>query len=511
MKAPKIIKLGGEARSGLMKGCEFLYKAVSSTLGPHGQNFFLQKGDKITNDGVSIAREIESKDEVENRGITALRNAASKTNDEAGDGTTTAIILAFNILKEASRYLGDDTKGLTAKKTPVEIVKQLEDERKTVVDKLTAMATKVETEEQLIQSAIVSVEDDELGNIIGKAQWELGPDGFLIVEQSAEKTSSVQKINGIRIDNGLGTSLIINNQEKQSLEIENVNVIMCDSVLHNLKSLKKVIDDLVKLGVRNLAVVARGFSSECIQLCLQNINQGALKIYPINAPYTDQAEIMKDMAAVLGGTFYHQEERSLEDMMTSDVGFATKIVARRYDAIFTGKADDKPVTRIEARVKELQDKLAGEVSLFEQRNLKSRIAQMTNGFGIVKIGATSDTERNYKFDKAEDAVNAVRAALQEGVVPGAGLAFKQIADEMSDTCLLKRPLQSPYQQIISSSPKDFVISDTIKDPVKVLRVALTNACSIAGTLATAAGVTAERRPLEKLVSMKDEDTPEENQ
>lgn len=484
---PKIIKKGAVARSELIKGADFLADCVKSTLGPFGANFFLEKGNKITNDGVTVAREIELPDEIQNRGITALRQASIKTNDEVGDGTTTAVVLAQAVLKEAVRFLGDESKGIIGKKAPVEVMNQISKECTEIVDILKTKAETVKTKEQLIESARVSVKDETLATLIGGMQWELGKDGIIIAEETNDKNCTIDKVKGIRIDNGFGTSMVINNQEKQSLEVSDVDVLMTNNTFHDFKKIIHIFDGMARLGKRKLVIVGRAFSTECIQLCMDNAKQGNF-IYPINAPYTDQDEVMKDMAAILGGTYYHYEDRNLEDMMLSDLGHADKIVARRYDAVITGNGNP------EARIAELQAILKGEKSEFMKRNIQQRLAQLTNGFAILKVGANSEMERDYKKDKADDCVNAVRSALQEGVVDGAGLAFKQIAETLPDTYILKRPLQSIYEQIMYSAPKDFKIESWVKDPVKVLRIALQNACTIAGTFATAMGATATEVP-----------------
>lgn len=487
MTKPKVILIGTDARNKLIEGVDFLAKAVKSTMGPFGQNFLLEKKNRVTNDGVTVARAMEHPEEIPNRGLIAAREAAVKTVDEVGDGTSTAIALTHAILKEAIRYLGDEKKQLIAKKTPIEVVRQIEEERVLVTEKLVAMAKPIKTREALIKSALVSVEDEELAELIGGAQFDLGPEGILIAEETAEKTSSVERVHGLRIDNGFGTSVLINNEEKQQLEVDDTRVILTNYTLQDLKPLQNIIDQLVKTGTRTITIVARAFTSECIQVCLKNINGGAVKIYPINAPYTDQNEVMKDLAAVLGGKYIFDEEMSLDDVQLSDVGFAERLVARRYDAVITGKNSPVTQVRVDTRIDELTKKISGEVSEFEKKNIESRIAQLKNGFALIKVGATSETERGYKKDKADDAVNAVKAAYQEGVVPGAGLAFKKIAEELPDTAILKRPLMSIYEHITYTAPKDFEIPDWVKDPVKVLRVALEKACSVASVLATAAG------------------------
>lgn len=489
MKA-KIIKIGSDARNELISGAKFLADAVSSTLGPFGANFFLEKGNKITNDGVTVAREIELDDVIQNRGIIALRQSAIKTNDEVGDGTTSAIVLAKAILDEAVKYLGDIKKGIIGKTSPIELMNQINTECKEIIEKLQSMSESVKSKEQLIESAKVSVKDEQLANLIGSTQWELGKDGVILAEETNDKDCSIEIVKGIKIDNGFGTGMIINNQEKQCLEVKDVKVLMTNSVFHDFKKIVKLLQQLERTGETKIVIIARAFSSECIQLCMENIKRGNM-IYPINAPFTDQNEIMQDMASVIGGTYFNYEDRNLEDIQLSDLGFADKIISKRYEGIITS---NKNPERVQARVLELQEKLKGEPSEFEKKNLQRRIAQLSNGFAIIKIGANSELERAYKKDKADDCVNAVKSALQEGVVDGAGIAFKTISDSLPNTYILKKPLLSIYEQIKSSAPKDFIIEKWVKDPVKVLRVALQNACTVSGTFATAMGATATARP-----------------
>lgn len=508
----KIMKVGPEARAALVKGADFLGDAVKSTLGPFGQNFFLEKKNRITNDGVTIAREIELKDEIENRGVVALREAAVRTNDEVGDGTTTAITLAQAILKAAIDTMGASG-AVASKKTPVEIKNQIEKERLEVTEKLVAMAEPVDTEEKLIASATVSVEDPDLGKVIGEAQWKIGKDGVLVAEEVNERVCSVEMVNGIIIDNGFSTSLSINNQEKQSLELSGASIILSNYIFSEGVGLDPIVP-LLKLiyqaGVRDVIIVGRAFSLTSFQHMKREADLG-FRLYPVNAPYEDQAEIMKDLEAVLGGKFINTEEMDIKTASIRDVGICEKISARRYSAIFTGKKDISSEIRIKARVAELEKKFEGSGSEFEKKNLQKRISQLTVGFGIVKIGALSEADRGYKKDKADDAVNAVRVAFQEGVVPGAGVAFKTISEGLPEAYILKKPLMAIYEQIKQSAPTDFTIPEWVKDPVKVLRIALEKACSVAGALATAGGANATEREKPRFVQEAPQPTNQDNQ
>jgi len=494
MKRRKILT-GTEARDKMMKGADYLADAVKSTLGPHGQNFFLDKKNTITNDGVSIAREIQLPDEIENRGAAALREAATKTVDQAGDGTTTSIVLAQAIYKSGSRLLSKTN--VIGKQTPSEVIRKIEQERKEVTDKLMAMATPVDTKEKLIEAAIVAVEDPDLGKLIGETQWELGKDGVLIAEDSNDKTSSVERVKGIRIDNGFGSSGIVNNPEKWTLELEDVHILLTSWTIKDIShwdSLMKLFEPAFKSGVRQLVVIARAWTDETLNYCLQNLQRGSLKIYPLNAPYMDMNERFKDLSAVTGATFYDSESSTLEDMYVSGLGKAQRVIGKRMESLITGKDDELTLARVTARVAEIQKQIDGSESDFEKKHLRERIAQLTNGFAIVKVGSYSDMDKQRILDKVDDAVNATKAAFQEGTVPGGGLAFKQIADQLPDDYILKRPLMAPYEQIMSSAPSDFVIEDWVRNPVKVERIALANACSAASAFATAGGVITEEFP-----------------
>lgn len=486
----RVIKDGIDARITLASGAKKLANAIGSTLGPFGQNWFLDKKNTITNDGVTIAREFQLQDEIENRGVTAIREAAIKTNDEVGDGTTTSIVLAEAIYEECSKYLGE-VGVVGSKRSPSDIIRQVEKEREEITQKLIGMSTPIETEEELINSAIVAVEDKTLGKIIGSAQWNLGKDGILVPEKSAERESVVESIKGVITDNGFTSSQLINNIEKQTLELTDIKIILTSYTIKTEKDWADIVaiaEAVQRTGGQQLVVMARAWSDDAIRAAGNNINKGGYKIWAINAPYEDMQEKFKDIQAVVGGRFYDVESSSLKDMLVSDVGFAKKLEVGRFTTLITGGDDEKIVERVNKRIEELKDKLKGQVSDFEKKLLSKRIAQLQNGFAVIKIGSTSEMERNRLYDKCEDAVNAVRVAFQEGTVKGGGLAFKEIADSLPDTYLLKKPLMTIYNQIKKTAPSDWVVEDWVRDPTRVLRVALENACIVASSFATAGGV-----------------------
>lgn len=485
----KISITGVEARNKVIKGADYVADTVKSTLGPFGSNALLEKGNRPTNDGFTISAELAGtlEDEFERRGALALHEASSKTNDEVGDATSSAETLAQAIIKEAVRYLPSD-KSLVAQKRPSEIFKMIEDSKVNVIQQLKAQKTPVISEDNLVASAKVSVEDDILAGLIGRTQWQIGANGFILAEETNEPKSSVEIVKGIRLDNGFGTSHLLTNPAEQSLELNQVPVLLTNFTFQKediLALRTKIIEPLVTSKKGGLVIIGRAFSQEAIQLCLESTQKGFL-IAPINAPYVNQSEIMKDLAAITGGTYYDVEERRLEDLDIKDIGFATKLVARRFDAIVTGAEPNALINdSIQERITQLEKQLNGTaVSDFEKKAIQSRIAQFQGGFAILKVGAETVFERKYKFDKAQDAVNSVRLALQEGTVKGGGLAFKEVSESLDDTDILKRPLLCIYNQIISSAPKDFIIEDWVRDPYLTLVSALTNACSVAGQFAS---------------------------
>lgn len=496
----KVVLIGDDARSTVLEGARFLRDAVIHTLGPYGTNGLLENGLRITNDGVSIASQIQLDDEIQDLGIRKVREAATKANDQGGDGSTTTVLLTVAIAEEAASRLGTGT--TVGNITTASLIKKIDDEKSEVVEKLRATVKMIESEEELIRSAVVSVEDEELGQMIGKAQWELGPEGVILAEQTAETQTYIEKVPGIRIDNGLGMTQVINNTVKQMLELTDVPVLMTTNTLTTLVPILPILKSLGDQDQRHVVIVCRAINELVIKQIQENEKNGFF-IYPVNAPYVDQREIMKDLEAILGGRFVDAEEGDVESIQYSDLGHASRIAAKRYDGVFAGKDNDETKARIAARVVILEEQLSGSVSDFEKKNLAARVAQLKSGFAIAKVGSVSETERKRVFDKVEDACSATRAALQEGTVSGAGLAFKEIADGLPGTYVLKKPLMAVYAQVVKNAPKDFVIEEWVRDPFKVMRIALEQACSVAGDLATVNVAVAAKRERARTMQVVD--------
>lgn len=500
-KPEKIISLNSienptEAFDRVMKGVDLLADPVRITLGPWGHNVMIEKsGGRITNDGITVARQVQARDEIEDLAVRVVREGAIKTNDEAGDGTTTATVLTQAILKEAKSRMRK--KGIVGGESVMSMRSKILKESAEAIEKLNAMATPITTVEQLIEVAKVSMENESIAKIIAETQWELGKDGVIIPEETADTEWSIERVKGVRIDNGLGTSMVMNDLERQRLVLNDVPVLLTNYVVDSIAPFLESLNAIIATGKKHIVIMARGYSNQAIRDFQENQKNG-IYLYPLQAPYVNQREVMKDLEAVLGGRYIHDESASLEDITSEDFGHATKIQAYRYTAILTGNKD--VTERIEALKKEKE----GEKSLFAKKALDARISQLQDGFALLKIGSTSDIDRKYLYDKAEDAVNTVRSALQEGTVHGAGLAFKQISDQMDEGSILKKPLLAPWKQIMANggfTETDFVVEDWVRNSVKVDRVALQNASKISASLVTVGAVIAQEKvkPLEQLL------------
>lgn len=506
-KPDKVVVINNKANKSaafdrILNGVDLLADAVKLTLGPYGRNFLIEKsGGRITNDGISIAREIQAEDEIEELAVQIVREAAIKTNDDAGDGTTTSTTLAQAILHNCAEYMARGTQFAT--KSVVALKKQIEEECILAIEILEKLKTPIETKEQLIDVVRVSVEDEDLAKLIGDTQWELGKDGVITVEENTEPICEIERVRGIRIDNGLGTSMVMNDLEKQRLVSKNVPVFFTNYPLQTINSaLESCINHFMQQGKMEIVFVARAYSSDVIKVIMENANKpGGIKIYPLQAPYINQREIMKDMEATLGGRYIHDEAATLDSVTPHDFGFAQQVIGYRYSARFIGQNDTATEERVLARVETLKKEYEGEPSKFQKKALAERIAMLESGFALLKVGSTSDVDRKYKLDKAEDAVNTARYALQEGTVPGAGRALVEIADKLADDSILKKPLHAPYNQIMENAGGTFDVPSWVRNAYVVDKYALMNACRVAQNLVTIGGAVAQKKqkPIDQLL------------
>lgn len=484
----KIMLTGAPAVKKLKDGVDRVVDAVKLTLGPSGRNFAsgVRGGAvRVSNDGVSLAREIEGRDEFEQVGVRAAQDAMGRANDIAGDGSSTTGVLMQSIF---DTMVGDPE--TISAISPLSKFKQAKEEGAFVVEALNKMAVPVLDVDHLKRIVEVSVEDPALAAMIAEANWKVGKEGTLLAEESNQKEDTVEYINGVRIDNGYGSSELANNPAKMSLEISDVHVLVTDYTMNTIKkmeALTPVMKQLMAQGTRGVAIIARGWDVTAIGICKKNIEAG-FNIWPLSAPYEDHDEVMQDLAAVTGAKLIKSNERNLDTIQLSDFGMSPKISATRYEGIVAGVTGDERVNGlVEARVARIRDMLTGQISPFEKKSLDRRLSQLTGGTALLKIGAETEQERKYRKDKVDDAINASKAALNDGVVPGAGQTLMKIASMLEDTVskpLLADALRAPYLQIIANAGGVFEIPDWVEDPVMVVRVAFEKALSIAGSLAT---------------------------
>lgn len=484
MNKPKVVIVGAEARQKLIKGANLLADAVKSTLGSFGMNtvFGVRGIVEVSNDGVKTAEQVWSADEIENLGIRLLREAAIKTNEKVGDGTTTATTLAQGFMATGELFLQKkgDFKG---KMAPVAFAKQMTKEVEEAIKLL--KPEPVTSKEELIGIARVSVEDENLAELIGGTQWELGPEGTIIAEETNDLTDSIERTRGVRIDNGFGTSLMLNNAEKQLLEVEDASIILTNYALSGQEFLQidQLLKRLAEKGITKVILIARGFTQDVIQHCMKSHSVG-FYIYPINAPYENQTQVMLDLAAVTGARFINEEQMQLSNAGTECVGEVDKIQAGRFHAVITGKINERTDKATKERLTQLEKELKGEESEFIKKNIQGRISQLKDGFALVKVGGTSLVERKYKKDKVDDCVNATKLALKYGTVKGGGVALKDISDSLPETSLIKSALRTPYDQIQTNAGGNLEIPEWVKDPVEVVKTALQIAASVAAQIAT---------------------------
>jgi chaperonin GroEL len=493
----KISLTGIQARNKAIAGMSYVASAVKSTLGPFGQNFLLEKQNKITNDGYLISNELAPsiKDEFERRGALVALEGSSKTNDMVGDATSTAWALTEAIVKEAVRFLPNEN-SIKAKKTPSEIIKMINTAKDEVILVLKDVSTPITTKEALIKSALVSVEDEEIAELLGSMQWDLGAEGIIIAQEVNETETKIERVSGILLDNGFSATHMINNPEKGSLDVADIDVLLTNYTIgvEELKTLNtNVFSHLIMQKKWGVVLIARAFTADAIKKCQESIQAG-FAIFPINAPYTNQSQMMHDIETVVGGRYIDVEESSLADVYVTDVGFIKSLSARSHDAVVTGEKNEASEARAVARIEELKKKREASGSDFEKKMFDSRIAQLANGFAILKVGSQSLADRKRLKDKCDDAVNAVRYALQGGTVAGAGQAFKDISDKMEEGNILKRPLRVIYDTIVSSAPDGWTIPEWVVDPYLVLKCALENSCSVAATMANIGGQVVEENP-----------------
>lgn len=493
---------GIKARDSYFKGADTVAQAVIDSIGPFGLNLATEKGKKTTNDGKLISQSISValQDEYERQGALMQHEACDRTNDEVADATSTTIALTTGIRKELrDNYLVTERR-FVAVKSVAELSKQIDNEYEEVINELEKTVTHITTKEELIKSALVAVEDEKLATLIGETQWELGETGRLLPEEVNEVECSVEKIDGILLDNGYASSLNINNPKDQSLTLEGGYIFLTnhqvrEEHLQEGAPIRKLIESMTSMGMNNLVIMSQAFTDGALEMLSNITNNTPFKVYGVNAPYVNQGQMLLDIESVTGGKAILQDNGQLTDVTVANLGSFSKVKMRIMGGVIVGIQENK--AKKEERIARLKEELEGEQSFFAKRQLEERIAALDGKLAFLKIGAYVKSDRERLKDKADDAVVSVRMAWKGGTVKGGGQAFHEIAEKMEDTAILKKALSIVYYQIKKTAPEGFAIEEWVRDPFITLKTALKNACECAKSMARIHGAVVSRDTLPK--------------
>jgi len=511
-----------EARKKLMVGVDAVAEAVITTLGPKGRNVALDRkfgAPTITHDGVTVAKEIELEDAFENMGAQLLKEAATKTNDIAGDGTTTSTVLAHAIVSEGM-------KNLAAGANPMLLKRGVEAATRAIADEITKKAIAVKTKEDIGNVASVSAQDREIGELIADVFDKVGNDGVITVEDSQGLLFETEYVEGMQFDRGYLSPYFVTNTETMEAEIENANILIHDKKISVAQDLVPLLESLVQTGKRDLVIIAEDIDGEALATLVLNKLRGMLNVLALKAPgFGDRRKAMlADIAALTGANVISEETgRKLESATIADLGTAEKVVSTKDDTtIVGGKGDSKA---IQSRIEQIRVEIDNSTSDYDREKLNERLAKLSGGVAIIKVGAATETELKEKKHRVEDAVSATRAAIEEGIVPGGGVALINAmsvldkvkmdnAEAQVGVKIVLKALDVPMRKIAENAGKDgSVIVDTVKrtqvekgndrigfdvlaedyvdmvaagwiDPAKVTRGALENAASIAAMILT---------------------------
>ncbi len=504
-----------QARHALKEGIDALADAVKITLGPKGRNVVLDKkfgAPTITNDGVTIAKEIEIEDPFVNIGAQLAKEIASKTNDIAGDGTTTATVLGQAIVHEG-------LKNVAAGANPMALKRGIEKAAETVVEALKNMAVPVTTREQMAQVAAISAADEAIGNLIGEVMEKVGKDGVITVEESKSIATEVEYVEGMAFDRGYISPYFVTNSEKMEAEIEDPYILVTDKKLSSVNDILPLLERLLQVS-KNLLIICDDCEGEALATLAVNKLRGTLNVAAVKAPgFGDRRKDNLGDIAVLTGAQVISEElgRKLDSVQVEDLGRARKvIVSKEETTIVEGKGDPKA---IQARIAQIKSALETTTSDWDREKLQERLGKLAGSVAVIKVGAATEVELKEKKHRVEDALSATRAAVEEGIVSGGGVALinaqpaldklKLEGDEQTGVNILRRALEEPLRRIAINAGKDgSVIVQRVKelkvgegydalrdefgdmqkkgiiDPLKVTRAALENAVSIAGMVLT---------------------------
>lgn len=531
----KEIFFSDEARNKLYEGVRKLNDAVKVTMGPRGRNVLVQKSfgaPAITKDGVSVAKEVELKDALENMGAGLVKEVASKTNDEAGDGTTTATVLAHSIFKEGLR-------NITAGANPVEVKRGMDKEAAAIIAELKSLSRKVTDKKEIAQVATISANSDSaIGGLIADAMEKVGKDGVITVEEAKSIHDELNVVEGMQFDRGYLSPYFITNAEKMQVELSNPFILLFDKKITNLKDLLPVLEQIQKTG-KPLLIIAEDIEGEALATLVVNKLRGVLNISAVKAPgFGDRRKAMlEDIAILTGGEVVSEElGRTLESATLSDLGQASSVIIDKDNTTIVNGAGEK--SAIDARIIQIKAQIAETTSDYDKEKLQERLAKLSGGVAVIKVGAATETEMKEKKDRVDDALSATKAAVEEGIVIGGGAAFikastkvdlKLSGDEAIGADIVRRALTAPLRQIAENAGFDAgVVANSVSvskddnygfnaatgeyvdmfkagiiDPVKVERVALQNAVSVASLLLTTEATISELKEDKPMPAMPD--------
>ena len=515
--AAKDVQFGNEVRQKMVNGVNTLANAVRVTLGPKGRNVVLDRsfgGPHITKDGVTVAKEIELKDKFENMGAQMVKEVASKTNDVAGDGTTTATVLAQAIVAEGMKYV-------TAGMNPTDLKRGIDKAVAALVEELKNIAKPCDTSKEIAQVGSISANSDEqVGAIIAEAMEKVGKEGVITVEDGKSLENELDVVEGMQFDRGYLSPYFISDAEKQVVALDNPFVLLFDKKISNIRDLLPVLEQVAKAS-RPLLIIAEDVEGEALATLVVNNIRGILKTVAVKAPgFGDRRKAMlQDIAILTGGTVIAEEVGlSLEKATLEDLGQAKRIeIGKENTTIIDGFGD---AAQIEARVAEIRQQIETATSDYDKEKLQERVAKLAGGVAVIKVGAATEVEMKEKKDRVEDALHATRAAVEEGVVAGGGVALLRAraalenlhtgnADQDAGVQIVLRAIESPLRQIVANAGGEpsVVVNKVLEgkgnygynagsgeygdmiemgvlDPAKVTRSALQHAASIAGLMLT---------------------------
>ncbi|CWO26242.1 chaperonin GroEL [Neisseria meningitidis] len=515
--AAKDVQFGNEVRQKMVNGVNILANAVRVTLGPKGRNVVVDRafgGPHITKDGVTVAKEIELKDKFENMGAQMVKEVASKTNDVAGDGTTTATVLAQSIVAEGMKYV-------TAGMNPTDLKRGIDKAVAALVEELKNIAKPCDTSKEIAQVGSISANSDEqVGAIIAEAMEKVGKEGVITVEDGKSLENELDVVEGMQFDRGYLSPYFINDAEKQIAALDNPFVLLFDKKISNIRDLLPVLEQVAKAS-RPLLIIAEDVEGEALATLVVNNIRGILKTVAVKAPgFGDRRKAMlQDIAILTGGTVISEEVGlSLEKATLDDLGQAKRIeIGKENTTIIDGFGD---AAQIEARVAEIRQQIETATSDYDKEKLQERVAKLAGGVAVIKVGAATEVEMKEKKDRVEDALHATRAAVEEGVVAGGGVALLRAraalenlhtgnADQDAGVQIVLRAVESPLRQIVANAGGEpsVVVNKVLEgkgnygynagsgeygdmiemgvlDPAKVTRSALQHAASIAGLMLT---------------------------